>query len=152
MPYGFLLVFIVSTEFLSRRLSTMATMRPAESTSPPPEIDKYLSGLPEAMRTALQHLREMIRTAAPEADEAISYSLPAFKYRGHPLVSYGAATNHCSFYVMSPAVMEAMKNDLDALDTSKGTIRFSPSKPLPKALVTKLVKARIAETDARWKK
>lgn len=71
-----------------------------------------------------------------------------FKLQG-PLVSFGAATNHCSFYVQSPAVMEAHKDELKAYDTSKGTIRFPADKPLPAALVKKLVKARIEENLAR---
>ena len=78
----------------------------------------------------------------------MSYGAPAFRYRDRPLVAYGAARNHCSFYVMSPAVMEAIEDELTTYDTSKGTIRFMPDALLPDALVTKLVKARMAETDA----
>lgn len=104
------------------------------------------------MRTALETLRQTIRAAAPEANEAISYALPAFKYRSRPLVSFGAARNHVAFYVMSPAVMDAHRDELAAYDTSKGTIRFKPDERLPESLVTKLVRARIAETDAAAKK
>lgn len=119
---------------------------------PAAEIDAYLATLPDEQRAALQDLRTTIRRAAPEAEEAISYSLPAFKYRDRPLVSYGAAKNHCSFYCMSPAVMDAHSDELAAYDTSKGTIRFPPSEPLPGALIEKLVKARLAETDAATRK
>lgn len=66
------------------------------------------------------------------------------------LVSYAAATAHCAFYVMSPDVIANHKADLTGLDTSKGTVRFTPDKPLPAALVAKLVRARMAESDARW--
>ncbi|MBA3779308.1 MAG: DUF1801 domain-containing protein [Chloroflexi bacterium] len=93
--------------------------------------------------------RQSIRAAAPEAVEVISYSVPAFKYRGRPLVSFVAAANHLSFFVQSPAVMEAHKAELEGYDTSKGTVRFAVEKPLPEALVAKLVRARMAETDAR---
>ena len=78
--------------------------------------------------------------------EGIGYGVPAFKYRGRPLVSFGAAKSHCAFYVQSPAVMDAHKDDLAGYDTSKGTIRFVPDTPLPDELVTKLVRARMAET------
>ena len=73
--------------------------------------------------------------------------MPAFKYHGRPLVSYGAGKNHCAFYVQSPAVMDAHRAELESYDTSKGTVRFAASEPLPDALVTMLVRARMAETD-----
>lgn len=112
------------------------------------EIDNVLAALPEEARNALEALRRTIAAAAPEAVESISYGVPAFKYRGRPLVSFAAAKNHCSFYVQSPAVMEAHRDELASYDTSKGTIRFTPDTPPPDALVTKLVQARMAETDA----
>jgi uncharacterized protein YdhG (YjbR/CyaY superfamily) len=112
------------------------------------EIDAHLASLPEDLRLALDALRRMIRSASPEAVEAFSYGAPAFKYRGRPLVSYNAAKHHCSLYVMSPAVIDAHRDELGAFDTSKGTIRFTPNAPMPEALVTKLVKARMVETDA----
>jgi uncharacterized protein YdhG (YjbR/CyaY superfamily) len=112
------------------------------------EIDAVLEALPEPEREALGALRDVIAAAAPEAVEAISYGVPAFKYRGRPLVSFAAARNHLSFFVQSPAVMEAHRDDVAGFDTSKGTIRFTPEKPIPEELVTKLVRARVAETDA----
>jgi uncharacterized protein YdhG (YjbR/CyaY superfamily) len=112
------------------------------------EIDAYLANIPEDMRIALEALRQTIRSAAPEAVEAMSYGAPAFRYRGRPLVAYGAARSHCSFYVMAPAVMDAIADELEPYDTSKGTIRFTPDALLPDALVTKLVQARMAQTDA----
>lgn len=112
------------------------------------DIDAFLAGLPEGRREALEDLRRVIAAAAPEAEEGISYGVPAFKYRGRPLVSFGAGKDHCSFYVQSPTVMEAHRNELAGYDTAKGTVRFTPDKPLPADLVTKLVEARIAETDA----
>jgi uncharacterized protein YdhG (YjbR/CyaY superfamily) len=112
------------------------------------DIDAILGALPPDKRDALQALRETIAAAAPEAEEGISYALPAFRYRGRPLVSYGAASKHCAFYVMSPAVLEAHEALLAGFDTSKGTIRFRPDTPLPDDLVHTLVRARIAEIDA----
>jgi uncharacterized protein YdhG (YjbR/CyaY superfamily) len=119
-----------------------------QDTSASEQIDRMLAALPDDQRTALQSLRETIAKAAPEAVEAISYALPAFKYRGRPLVSYGASRSHVAFYCMSPAAMEQHKDLLAGYDISKGTIRFQPGKPLPASLVTTLVKARVAETDA----
>ena len=112
------------------------------------EIDEFLAGLPEQTQGALETLRRTIAAAAPEAVEGIGYGVPAFSYRGRPLVSFGAAKNHCSFYVQSPAVMDAHRDELAGYDTAKGTIRFAPSNPLPADLVTTLVEARIAETDS----
>jgi uncharacterized protein YdhG (YjbR/CyaY superfamily) len=112
------------------------------------EIDAFLAGLPEDVRVALENLRRSIATAAPDAVEGIGYGVPAFKYRGRPLVSFGAGKDHCSFYVQSPAVMDGHRDELAGYDTAKGTIRFGPEEPLPAALVAKLVKARMAETDA----
>jgi uncharacterized protein YdhG (YjbR/CyaY superfamily) len=114
------------------------------------QIDAVLAALPADQRAALQSLRETIAVAAPDAVEAMSYGAPAFRYRDHPLVSFNAARNHCALYVMSPEVIAQHEAELDGFDTSKGTVRFTPVKPLPTALVTKLVRARMAETDERW--
>ncbi len=114
------------------------------------QIDAILAGLPAGQRAALQLLRETIAGAAPDAVEAMSYGAPAFRYRDHPLVSYGAAKAHCAIYVMSPDVIVNHEADLQGFDTSKGTVRFTPDKPLPAELVEKLVRARMAESDERW--
>ena len=123
-----------------------------ETPSPASEIDAFLARLPPEARAALEELRRTIAAAAPDAVEGIGYGVPAFKYRGRPLVSFGAGKSHCSFYVQSPAVMEAHQDELAGYDTARGTIRFPPAKPLPARLVTKLVKARIAETEAAARK
>jgi uncharacterized protein YdhG (YjbR/CyaY superfamily) len=107
--------------------------------------------LPPAFSEALQALRATIAATVPEAVESINYGVPAFKYRGRPLVSFGAGKSHCSFYVQSPAVMEAHRDALAGYDTSKGTIRFTPDSPPPADLVTTLVRARMAEVDARFR-
>lgn len=112
------------------------------------EVDAVLAGLPPETREALEELRRTIAAAAPDAVEGIGYGVPAFRYRGRPLVSFGAGKSHCSFYVQSPAVLDAHRDELAGYETSKGTIRFAPDEPLPAALVTTLVRARMAETDA----
>lgn len=108
-------------------------------------IDDYLAKVPPQARAALTRLRQDILAAAPGADEVISYSIPAFRYRGKLLVSFAAHERHCGFYVMSPAVMEAHADALDGYDVAKATIRFPPTDPLPATLVKRLVKARLAE-------
>jgi uncharacterized protein YdhG (YjbR/CyaY superfamily) len=113
-----------------------------------PEIDAYLAAVPDGARAALEDLRATIAEVAPDALEALAYGVPAFRYRGRPLVSFGAARSHCAFYVQSPALMDAHRDELAGYDTSKGTIRFQASQPLPRELVTMLVRGRMAETDA----
>lgn len=110
----------------------------------PKSIDEYLAALPDDQRAALQKLRQTIKAAAPKAEECISYQLCAFKQNG-PLVAFGATPKHCAFYLLSGTTIEAHKAELEQYDTSKGTIRFQPEKPLPTPLVRKLVKARLAE-------
>lgn len=110
-------------------------------------VDDYMVGVPEPAHSALQKLRAQIRSAAPDAVEYIGYGIPCFK-QGRALVSFGAARIHCSFFAMSPAVMEEFAAELEGYSTSKGTIRFDPMKPLPAALVTRIVRARLAENAA----
>jgi uncharacterized protein YdhG (YjbR/CyaY superfamily) len=109
-------------------------------------IDEYLANLSDDKRAALEKLHKTIRAAAPQAEECISYQMPAFRLNGM-LVGFGATANHCAFYPMSASTVAAHKEELQRYDTSKGTIRFQPDKPLPAALVRKLVKARIAENE-----
>jgi uncharacterized protein YdhG (YjbR/CyaY superfamily) len=107
--------------------------------------DAYLAKLPDDQRAALEKLRKAIKAAAPKAEEVVSYGLPAFSLNGRRLVCYGATKAHCAFYPMSSETIAAHKKDLAGYDTTTGTIRFQPGKPLPATLVKKLVKARIAE-------
>jgi uncharacterized protein YdhG (YjbR/CyaY superfamily) len=111
-------------------------------------IDEYLAALSEDKRAALEKLRKTIRAAAPKAEECISYQLPAFRQNGM-LVAFGATANHCAFYLMSSNTVEEHREELKKYDTSKGTIRFQADKPLPVALIRKLVKSRIAENEGR---
>lgn len=121
----------------------MAT-RPAANS-----IDEYLEALDDDQRLALERLRRAIHAAAPGAVECISYGLPAFRLDGKSLVAFGAAAKHCAFYPMSAATVAEYAQELAGFDTSKGTIRFQPGKPLPTALIRRLVRARIAEIRAR---
>ena len=114
----------------------------------PTTIDEYLAPLGDDQRAALEKLRRAIQAAAPKAAECISYQVPTFRLNGRGIASFGAAAKHCSFYPGAFPIA-AHKNALKNYDTSKGTIRFQPDKPLPAALVRKLVKARIAENEGR---
>ena len=117
----------------------------------PKTIDEYLAGVrDEDHRKALEKLRQQIRSAAPKAEECISYQVPAFRQNG-PLVFFGDATKHCSFYPGSAAI-EAHKEELKDYELSKGTIRFQPNKPLPAALVKTIVKERLGENERKAKK
>ena len=111
-------------------------------------INEYLSRLPTDPRAALEKLRKAIRTAAPKAEECISYRLPAYRLNGRFLVAFGAAAKHCAFYPGSHPI-EVHKKALKAYDMSKGTLRFQPNNPLPATLVRKLVKARIRQYVSR---
>lgn len=111
----------------------------------PETIDAYLAALSDDKRAALEKVRKAVKAAAPKAEECISYGLPAFRLEGRVLVAFGAKANHCAFYPMSSSTVEAHKRELKDYETSKGTIRFPAERPLPAALVRKLVKARIAE-------
>ena len=95
----------------------------------PSRIDAYLAKQPAPVRRVLEALRRTIQAAAPDAEESISYGMPAFRLHGRPLVAFGAASEHCAFYPMSPAVVAAHKRQLEQYSTSKGTIRFPPSGP-----------------------
>jgi uncharacterized protein YdhG (YjbR/CyaY superfamily) len=108
-------------------------------------IDEYLSRLSADKRAALEKVRRAIGAAAPDAEETISYGMPAFRLDGRPLVYFAAHTNHCSLYPASRAVIRAHSAELKAFETSAGTIRFPAANPLPSALIKKIVKARVAE-------
>lgn len=110
----------------------------------PKTIDEYLAALSADKRAALEKLRRAIRAAAPKAEECISYQVAAFRQR-RMLVGFGATGKHCVFYLMSSSTVAAHEDELEDYDTSAGTIRFQPDKPLPAALVRKLVEARLAE-------
>ena len=111
----------------------------------PATIDEYLARVSPDQRALLQKLRKTIRTVAPKVEECISYGIPAFRLNGRSLVFFGAWANHCSFYPGSSKTLKNFRHDLKDFRVTKGTIRFSPDKPLPTALVKRIVKARIAE-------
>lgn len=120
-----------------------------DPTSPTEQIDATLAALPASQRAALEHLRATIASAAPGAEETISYGMPAFRYHGRALVSYAAFKAHCSFFPMSSGLIEAHRTELAGFATAKGTLRFTPEHPIPDDLVRQIVRERMAQIDAR---
>ena len=114
------------------------------SMAKPTTIDAYLASLPADQREALQKLRAQFKAAAPGAVEYIGYGLAGFKLEGHLLLYFGAATRHCALYGALNAVHFAQK--LKGFKQSKGTIQFTPDRPIPAAVV----KARIEANRERW--
>ncbi len=114
------------------------------------DVDEYLAGVPKEARVVLEKLRQTIKAAAPMASEVISYQMPMYKHHGM-VIGFAAFKDHCSIFPGS-AVMVAHKEELKRYSTSKGTIRFPVNKPLPAALVKKLVKMRIRENEVRTAK
>jgi uncharacterized protein YdhG (YjbR/CyaY superfamily) len=120
----------------------------AKAKGAPKSVDEYIAGVPEPARSTLINMRAAIRSAVPsEATETISYRIPAFKHQG-VLVWFAAFSNHCSLFPTA-SVIEVFKSELKGFSTSKGTIHFPTDKPLPTALVKKLVKARVAQNESK---
>ncbi len=113
----------------------------------PTTIDEYIAQWPADIRAKLQSMRETIRKAAPKAEEAISYNMPAFNLNGY-LVYFAAFKNHIGFYPI-PSGMKAFEKELSKFVTGKGSVQFPYDQPLPLALVTKIVKFRVKENQAK---
>ena len=114
-------------------------------------IDKYLESLPDQQKIALEKLRQTIKKIVPEAQEVISYQMPAYKYHGM-LVGFAAFKNHCSFFPWDSKTVEQFKEELKDFFVSKGTIRFTPEAPIPEALLKKIIEARVNENLSKSKK
>lgn len=113
----------------------------------PTTIDEYLRALPEEQRRALTALRAQIRSAAPGAEEYIGYGLAGFKLDGKPLIYMGAAKNHCAIY--GARADDALASKLKGFKQSKGTVQFTPDKPIPASVVKLIVQARVAALRQR---
>jgi len=113
------------------------------------QIDARLAALPADQRAALQALRETIAAAAPEAEETISYAMPAFRYRKRALVSYDGFKAHCSLFPMSAELIESHREELAGFATAKGTLQFTPARPIPGDLVAMIVRERMTQIDAK---
>lgn len=109
------------------------------------DIDRYLAGVDEPKRSTLEHLRQSIRAALPDAEECISYGMPAFKLNGKTIAGFAAFKNHLSYLPHSGSVLATLAADLDGYQGTKGSLHFPIDEPLPAALVDKLVGARLRE-------
>ena len=111
----------------------------------PTTIDEYLASLPDDARTTLSAMRAMVRAAAPDAVESISYGIPTFKHKGRPLFYMAALKHHCAVYGMN---WDKHQDEIAGYELEKGTLRFPKDKPLPETLVRSLVNERMAEIEA----
>lgn len=109
------------------------------------EIDAYLNSVDEPKRTTLSQLRQAILRAIPDAEQGISYGLPAFKINGNTIAGFGAFKNHLSYLPHSGSVLPELSQELTGYSTSTGSLRFQIDSPLPQALVEKLIAVRLRQ-------
>jgi uncharacterized protein YdhG (YjbR/CyaY superfamily) len=112
-------------------------------------VEEYLAGVPEPARSTLKRVRAVIRSVVPaETTEVISYGIPTFKYK-RGLVAFAAFSNHCSFFPLGSSVLDSFKKELKRFRVSKGTLHFPLDKPLPTALLKKIVMARVVQNEGQ---
>lgn len=116
----------------------------------PETVDEYIAGFPAGIQQLLEQVRATIKKAAPEAEETISYAMPAFRYQGKGLVYFSAFKEHIGFYPI-PSGMKAFKKELSSYKTGKGSVQFPLDKPMPLKLITDIVKFRVKENLAKTK-
>ena len=112
-------------------------------------MDDYLDALQPAQKVALERVRAIVGGLVPDAEEGTSYGVPAFIHAGRPLLGFSAAKKHLSIFPFSPAAIEAVRERLEGFDVAKGTIRFSPDRPVPEDVLADLVRARQDEITAK---
>ncbi len=116
----------------------------------PKDIDEYIESFPKDIQNNLEQIRAAVKKAAPEAEESISYGMPAFKTNGEPLVYFAAFKNHIGFYATPTGHSEFIK-ELSNYKQGKGSVQFPLDKPLPLGLINKIVKFRVKENSERAK-
>jgi uncharacterized protein YdhG (YjbR/CyaY superfamily) len=110
-------------------------------------FDDYLATVPEPQRAELARIRELVRRTVPDAEEATSYGMPAFKFKQRPLLGFRASKNHVSVFPFSPDAVDAAREALAGFDLSKGTVRFTPEKPIPESALELLLHERLREIE-----
>ncbi len=125
-------------------MKAVARKSGVRSNRKPENVDDYLASVPQPARDTLIKLRKLIRAAAPDADEKISYRMPTYNQQGG-LVGFAAFKNHCSLFVMNGSFLDKYRKELSSYEMTKSAIHFPIDKPLPAGLVKKIVRARIAE-------
>jgi uncharacterized protein YdhG (YjbR/CyaY superfamily) len=116
------------------------------------DVDAYLAAVPADQRAVLEQLRRTIRDTVPDAIEAISYQMPAFRMGGKFLVSYAAFRDHCSLFPLSGGVLDELGDAVAPYRAGKGTLRFTVDRPIPASLVKKIVRIRVREVSARTRR
>jgi uncharacterized protein YdhG (YjbR/CyaY superfamily) len=113
------------------------------------EIDEYLEGAPEPQRATLDALRQTLREILPDADQALSYGVPAFRMEGKVIAGYAYFKNHCSYLPHSGSVLRELADELQPYEWSKGTLKFPIDESLPRSLVARLVEVRLEQLGLR---
>ena len=119
------------------------------ATCKPKTIDAYLESVSDDRRRALDDLRAKIRSIVPEAEECISYGIPAFRLHGAVVAGFHATAKGCSYFPFSGSTLEAVAQHIHSYDQTKSARHFSPARPLSRTLVQRLIKARLAEIEGR---
>lgn len=114
---------------------------------PMSSFDDYLETVPDAQKAELERIRQIVRRTVPDAEEATSYGMPAFKYKTRPLLGFRASKNHLSVFPFSPEAVDAARRALAGFDLSKGTVRFTPEKPIPERALEQLLRQRLREIE-----
>jgi uncharacterized protein YdhG (YjbR/CyaY superfamily) len=113
-----------------------------------PRVQAYLEGLPADQRALLEHVRAVIARVVPDAEQAISYGMPAFKRGGKFFLSYAGWKRHCSIYPLTDEFLAAHRSELEGYDRTKGSLHFAPERPLPDPLLEALVRDLLARAEA----
>lgn len=108
-------------------------------------IDEYLEGAPDPQKDTLTELRATLRKILPEAEETISYNMPAFKVKGKAVAGFAYFKEHCSFFPHSGTVLPELADDLEGYEWTKGTLKFAVDQPLPEDLVRRVVEVRMEQ-------
>jgi uncharacterized protein YdhG (YjbR/CyaY superfamily) len=133
---------LMATKAAKKTVARTATKKAAPKT-----VDDYVASAPKDQRAALEKLRKTIKAAAPNATEGLSYGIVGFKQHGKYVVYFGSWKAHIALYGAGGRLIDAHAAELEPYVQSKGTIQFPADKPLPYALVTRIVKARIVEIE-----
>jgi uncharacterized protein YdhG (YjbR/CyaY superfamily) len=121
-------------------------MKDDPKSATPEDVDAYMAALPADVKAMLEKLRKAILSAAPRAEEVISYGMPTYKYLGN-LVHFAAFKNHCALFGAGKNILKIFKDEVEPFLTSSSSLRFSVGNPLPAALVKKIIKHRIRENE-----
>jgi uncharacterized protein YdhG (YjbR/CyaY superfamily) len=130
----------------------VSSVRPRPRAKRDPAIDDYLSRVSPSHRAVLRELRKAIHSLVPQAEECISYGLPAFRHEGRVIAGFSATSSGCSFYPFSGTTLGTLAADIEGYSHTKSALHFGPDEPLPSSLVEKLLQARIAEKKGRRSK